>query len=161
MFVEQLLHNIQCELLDIGPLDPADFVTRLLCCPLAGFEERIVIIIRQAVHEYQNQRAILKYLRIVDKLTKVSGFKAAIHNSIVDIYCQVFLFLFLQKCNKDLQQLKILRKYWVGIIHPYCLAQMKEIIFVKANVDIDTGIKPDTLAKIKNHYATKLNMTQD
>lgn len=38
---------------------------------------------------------------------------------------------------------------------------MKEILLTKAGVDIDVGIRPDTVAKIKQHYATKLNMTAD
>jgi hypothetical protein len=161
MYVEELLHNLQYELMDIGPLDPTDFVNRLLCYPLIGFEDRLLAIIRQAVHEYQNERVIMKYLRIVDKLTKVPTYKAAIHTSIVDIYCEVFLFLHLQKCSRDLEELKILRKYWLGNIHPYCLSQMKDILLSKTNIDIDNGIKPEMLSKIKHHYATKLNMTPE
>ena len=67
----------------------------------------------------------------------------------------------MQKCNKDLEELKILRKYWLGLVHPYNIAQMKEIIFNKAGIDIDSGIKPDSVTKIKQHYATKLNMTPE
>jgi hypothetical protein len=36
---------------------------------------------------------------------------------------------------------------------------MKEILFTKAGIDIDMGMKPDVVAKIKQHYATKLNMS--
>lgn len=35
---------------------------------------------------------------------------------------------------------------------------MKETILTKAGIDVDAGIKPETVAKIKQHYATKLNM---
>lgn len=101
----------------------------------------------------------MKYIRVVDKLTKIGSFKTAIHSHIVEIYSDTFYFLFVQKCNKDLEELKILRKYWVGLIHPYQLTKMKETVLSKASVDIDTGIKPDTVAKIKQHYLTRLNMT--
>jgi hypothetical protein len=45
--------------------------------------------------------------------------------AIVDIFCDIFYFLNLQKCSKDLEELKILRKFWVGTIHPALLRQMK------------------------------------
>ena len=38
---------------------------------------------------------------------------------------------------------------------------MKEILLTKAGIDIDIGIKPDVVAKIKQHYATKLNMSPE
>ncbi len=38
---------------------------------------------------------------------------------------------------------------------------MKETIINKASIDIDAGIKPETVAKIKQHYATKLNMSPE
>jgi hypothetical protein len=47
------------------------------------------------------------------------------------------------------------------LVHPYNIGQMKEILFTKAGIDIDSGIKPDSVAKIKQHYATKLNMTPE
>jgi len=129
--------------------------------PLNGIEDRILIMIRQAVHEYQNERAIMKYIRIVDKLTKVTLFKAAIHAHIAEIYSEIFHFMFTQKCNKDLEELKILRKYWLGLIHPHNLTQMKETILKNSSIDIDAGIKPETVLKIKQHYATKLNMSPE
>lgn len=50
MYVEELLHNLQYELLDIGPLDPSDFVSRLQFYQLAGWEDKIIVLLRQAVH---------------------------------------------------------------------------------------------------------------
>ena len=38
------------------------------------------------------------------------------------------------------------------------LQQMKENLLIKINCDIDNGIKPEKVTKIKAHYASKLNM---
>jgi len=38
---------------------------------------------------------------------------------------------------------------------------MKENILVKTNIDIDSGIKPEMVNKIKAHYANKLGMTTE
>jgi hypothetical protein len=157
MYVEEFLHNLQCELWDIGHLDPSEFVGRLQMCPLPGWEDKVIAMIRQAIHEFQNERIIFKYVRIADKLLKVPGYEHALAASIVDIFCEVFHFLHLQKCSKDIEELKILRKFWVGTIHPLLLRQMKEILLSKVNLDVDQGIKPEMVARIKAHYA-KMNM---
>lgn len=55
-------------------------------------------MIRQAIYEYQNERTILKYIYIVDKLIKVPGpFQNAVTNSVVDLY---YYYFYIQKCNK-------------------------------------------------------------
>lgn len=59
-------------------------------------------MLRQAVHEYHTERAILKYLYIGDKLAKLPGFQTVVPPFLVDLYCDVFYFLYLQKCNKEL-----------------------------------------------------------
>lgn len=102
MYVEELLHNIQYELWEIGDLDPTNFVSRLQMYPVGGWEDQVLSLLRQAVHEYQNERAILKYLYIGDKLAKVPGFQNVVPPFLVDLYCDVFYFLHLQKCSKDL-----------------------------------------------------------
>ena len=60
-----------------------------------------------------------------------------------------------------MEKIKILRKFWVGKIHPFLLQQMKDNILHKINCDIDHGIKPEIVDKIKTHYASKLNMTPE
>ena len=82
-------------------------------------------MIRQAIFEFRNERIIIKYIYIVDKLLKTIGFQNAVINYIVEIYCEVFFNLFQQKCLKDIEKLKILRKYWVGTLHPILLKRMK------------------------------------
>lgn len=44
----------------------------------------------------------MKYIYIIDKLLKVPNFINPIQNSIVDLYSDMFVFLLLQKCNKEL-----------------------------------------------------------
>ncbi len=62
-------------------------MNRLQSYPLCGWEEKIVATIRQATHEYQNERVVIKYLRIIDKLMKVPGYQKAIGQVIVDLFC--------------------------------------------------------------------------
>ena len=72
---------------------------------------------------------------------KVGGYEAAVAHSIVAIFCDTFQFLYLQRCFKDLEELKILRKFWVGKLHPVFLSQMKENVWSQTKIDIDAGIK--------------------
>jgi len=41
----------------------------------------------------------MKYIYIIDKLIKVPNFMPTIHNTIVDIYSDLFMFLLAQKCQ--------------------------------------------------------------
>lgn len=49
----------------------------------------------------------------------------------------------------------------MGKLHPYCLAQIKDIIIQKTNIDIDCGFKPETINTIRNYYKSKLNMSAE
>jgi hypothetical protein len=100
----------------------------------------------------------MKYIYIIDKLLKVPSFVPAIQNSIIDIYNELFLYLLQQKCSTEIEELKILRKYWVGKLHPYYLNQIKEIILQRTSIDIDCGFKLETINRIRQHYSSKLNM---
>ena len=64
----------------------------------------------------------------------------------------------MQKCSTEIEELKILRKFWVGKLHPYCLAQIKELILQRTGIDIDCGFKQETINGIRAYYSTKLNM---
>jgi hypothetical protein len=86
-------------LCNIEILEPGEFVQRLLCFPCQGIEDRVLSLIREAIHQFQAERAIMKYIYIIDKLIKVPSFLPAIHNSIIDIYSDLFMFLLLQKCS--------------------------------------------------------------
>ena len=92
---------------------------------------------------------------------KVPAFAPAIHNNIIDIYSDLFLFLLMQRCSTEIEELKILRKFWVGKVHPYCLGQMKENIQQRASVDIDCGFKQEMINRIKTYYCTKLNLSSE
>jgi hypothetical protein len=90
---------------------------------------------------------------------KVPNFVPAIQNAIVDIYSELFVFLLQQKCSTEIEELKILRKYWVGKLHPYYLNQIKEILLQRTSIDIDCGFKPETINRIRQYYTSKLNMS--
>jgi len=42
---------------------------------------------------------------------------------------------------KELEELRILRKFWVGKLHPALLNEIKKQIYLKTNIDIDDGFK--------------------
>lgn len=86
-------------------------------------------------------------------------FIAAIHTTLVDIYTDLFTFLLAQKCQSEIMKLKILRKYWVGQLHPNLLIQIKDTVWRKCNVDIDSGFKIETINQIKNYYENKLKLS--
>lgn len=116
-------------------------------------------LIREDIHQFQNERSILKYIYIIDKLMKVPNFISPIQNAIVEIYSELFVFLLQQKCSTEIEELKILRKYWVGKLHPYYLNQIKEILLQRTSIDIDRGFKQETINRIRQYYSSKLNMS--
>lgn len=115
----------------------------------------------QAIQNYQQERAILNYIYIVDKLLKIPTFNENLQIVIVDLYCLIFISLWTQRCLSELEQLKILRKYWVGSIHPLLLQQMKDNIFLRTNIDIDSGFKPEAVSSIREYYESRLRMTPE
>lgn len=117
--------------------------------------------IREVMHQFQTERTILKYIYILDKLMKVPAFLPAIHGAIVDIYSEMFGFLLQQKCSTEIEELKILRKYWVGRLHPYYLNQMKEAVLQRTSIDIDYGFKQETINRIRQYYSSKLNLSSE
>ncbi len=153
--------NAQFDLCNLEVLDAHEFVQRLLCFPCNGLEERLLLLLREVVHHFQNERAIIKYIYIIDKLIKVPSFLPAIHQTIVGIYSDLFSFMHQQKCSGAMEELKILRKFWVGKLHPHCLVQMKEIILQRTGLDIDTGFKPEMINRIRDYYTSKLNMNAE
>lgn len=102
-YVEELLYNIRFDLCNIETLNPGDFVQQLLCFPLVGLEESVMMVLREVIRQFQNERAIMKYIYIIDKLIKVTEFIPAIQNAIIDIYSETFLFLLQQKCNTEIE----------------------------------------------------------
>ncbi len=82
-------------------------------------------MIRQGVNEYRGERALMKYIYILDKLMKINGYTSALQSHIVDIYSEIFLALLHQKCYNEVEELKILRKYWVGQVHPVLLNRIR------------------------------------
>lgn len=53
-FADELVYNIQIDFWNLEILEPGEFVQRLVCFPYNGVEERIIGLIREAVHQFQN-----------------------------------------------------------------------------------------------------------
>lgn len=115
----------------------------------------------QGIHNYPQERAILNYLYIVDKLLKTPSFNEHLQTVIVDVYCLIFISLWTQRCLSELEQVKILRKFWLGTIHPLLLQQMKDNIYHRTGIDIDKGFKTETISSIKDYYLNRLKMTPE
>ena len=110
------------------------------------------------MHEYPMERSILKYIRIIDKLIRVPPFMAHLQHCLVEIYSDCFGFIAQQKSNSDLEELKLLRKYWVGRVHPMLLYQIKQKVMERTGLDVDAGIRSDSLKSLKSYYV-KLGLT--
>lgn len=123
--VDEVLYGLHCELWDLYNLNPVDFVNRATKLVFTGAEREIVTMIMQSVQHFQQERAILNYIYIVDKLLKVPTFNENFQTVIVDLYSLIFISLWTQRCFSELEQIKILRKFWVGTLHPIILQQMK------------------------------------
>lgn len=59
-------------------------------------------MIMQAIQNYQQERAVLNYIYIVDKLLKVPSFNEGLQTVIVDLYSLIFISLWTQRCFSEL-----------------------------------------------------------
>ena len=101
---------------------------------------------------YHQERSIVRYIHIVDKLLKTSVFNQMIQSYLVELYCETFKFLLEQRAFNELDEMKLLRKMWLKSIHPRLLIEIKEIVQMNFNIDLDKGFKPRDISLIKSHY---------
>ena len=79
---------------------------------------------------------------MIDKLLKLPGFNQILQAVMVEFYCDVFVYLLEQKGWAELDQLKMLRKLWLKIIHPRTLIATRDIILKETNIDVDMYFRP-------------------
>ena len=149
----ELLYHVQCDLYNLDTLNPEEFVEQLLPLPTMGVEERILQLIRQAMHQFPLERAILKYIRIIDKLLRVPAFAVPLQHCLADIYTECLGFIAHQKSTADLEELKLMRKYWVGRVHPMLLWQIKQKAMASVGIDVDAGIRVERVKQLREYYA--------
>lgn len=124
----------------------------------SGAENEIAAYLLRYSHLYQGQRSAVKYIYVADKLMKIPSFNEPIANVIVDVFSVIFLSLWNNRYYSEIDQLKILRKYWVAVLHPSLLAQMHSNILYWTGIDIEYGFRPESVAAISQFYQNKLCM---
>lgn len=97
--IDEYLYILHCELWNISQLVPNEFVQKAIALVGTGTETQLIAMIRQGIHEYKNERAIMKYIYIIDKLLKFPTFLAVFQTSIVELYSDIFISLLIQKCS--------------------------------------------------------------
>lgn len=98
-------------------------------------------MLRASIQEYRGERGVIKYVHVMDKLLKIPQLGAILQSGIIELYVEVFIALLLQKCYNEIEEIKLIRKFWLGIVHPTFLSRIREIIMVRVGVDVDMGFK--------------------
>ena len=83
----------------------------------------------------------------------------ALQNVIVAIFYETFVSFWNQRCFNEIEELKILRKLWVGSVHQALLARMREAVAAATNCDIETNFKSEAIASIKSFYQNRLRLS--
>lgn len=79
-------------------MNPATIIPKLQSITNSGMEPYIIETIRTCIQHYQKDRTLIKYAYLIDKLLKLPLWNQIIQNVIVEFFCDIFIFILLQKC---------------------------------------------------------------
>lgn len=96
--LEQFTMDIGNELADLENMNPLIIVPKIQAITNSGMESYIIDTIRTCLQHYQKDRLLIKYVYLIDKLLKLPVWNQLAQSVIVEFYCDIFIFLLLQKC---------------------------------------------------------------
>jgi len=98
------------------------------------------------------------FASLIDRLLALPSFNAALHNHLPEIYCELFRHLLWQRNYAGLDELKVMRKYWVGKLNKDLYRQLHQLVMRYFQVDIER-IPESAVSDLKKFYIERLHMS--
>lgn len=98
------------------------------------------------------------FASLIDRLLALPSFNAALHNYLPEIYCELLRHLLWQRNYAGLDELKVMRKYWVGKLNKDLYRQLHQLVMRYFQVDIES-IPEDAVSDLKKFYIERLHMS--
>lgn len=103
-------------------------------------EAQMVHCMFQLVAERQGDRNVINYFRLVDKLMRTrKSFAPFLENILIDMYTMVFVSFWQRGLNSSLEELKILRKIWLGTVSLAVLQAIRQRVMETVGIDVEVG----------------------
>ena len=120
--------------------------------------DEFVPMMRECLRASKRDTELLEYLKVMDLLLEHPVYNQVLHTCLIEFYPKIVSYLANQGHRGELEEAKIIRKYWVRRIHPNLYLDLKGATLMKAGVDIDYLCNSDAISHIQHYYSTVLCM---
>lgn len=95
----------------------------------------------------------------MDKLMRIhKSFAPFLENILIDMYTMVFVSFWHRGLNSSVEELKILRKLWLGTVNFAVLQAIRQRLIEHLGLDVEVGFTRDTIDSLEHYYRSVLKM---
>lgn len=102
---------------------------------------------------------LIEYLRVMDLLLENPIYNQILHSSLIEFYPSIVYYLSKYGHKKEVEDAKIIRKYWVGRLHPSLYFDLQRVTLRKTGIDVDQIFNSHALFNIQRYYSKVLGLS--
>lgn len=133
---KQLMESIRLQLWSINRLPLPQIYNAILQLIPHGIHSFIPMM-RDCIQATKYDPALLQYIILFDMMLNEQVFNELLHSCLAEFYPRIVSYLQKRKLSKEVEEAKIMRKYWAKRIHPYLYAALKTETYRLTNIDVD------------------------
>lgn len=115
--------------------------------------------IYQLASEWSGERSTIKYFYLMDKLMRTRrSFTPHFEGMLIDLYVLVFVSFWQRGFHSSVEDLKILRKLWLGTVSAAVLQALRQRLMELLATDVEVGFSRAQIDTIERYYRTHLKM---
>lgn len=127
----------------------------------AQIPHEIVPMIRECLKASKRDVELIQYLQVIDLILNHPIYNQILHSCLLEFYPTIVSSLLKAGYRREVEEAKVIRKYWVRRIHPGLYIDLKEATMRMVGIDIDLfdlNYNTDALLHIRHYYTNVLNM---
>lgn len=137
MQTNRLYEQVRMDLWNIRKLGVRRVEQALLSLIPAHLHQHIVPMMRECLQASKRNPELLQYLQLIDLLLNHPLYHPILHSCLIEFYPLIVSSLRKAGHREEVEEAKVIRKYWVRRIHPALYADLREATLRKAEVDVD------------------------
>jgi hypothetical protein len=118
-------------------------------------------MIRECLKASKRDVELIQYLQVIDLILNHPIYNQILHSCLLELYPTIVSSLLKAGHRKEVEEAKVIRKYWVRRIHPDLYIDLREVTLRIVGIDIDffeIKYNTDALLHVRHYYTNVLNM---